>query len=374
MDFISEPTPQQNPSPTKVFVTEPTRNASLPPDIFFDETNSESCKKLRQVISQLEREREAEHQQLIDLRQQESITPRGLVGELRKDRKKKAATTNDALGGTTGSQKDSSRHAGKGARGKREMDQYLLESEKERKGLELENTRLREIITLRQECCQRREGVQSREIIRLKDTLDTMNTRVTNPEAMMTSLRSLTQDIQQGISKLQETIEEKAESDKVNLIRYYRSLMHNEREKLEERRQKNAAGAQDWIRKNQTLTADRDRALQDITILEQKNSQLESNNRTLIAMRKNQDQQRNVTVRKIATLKKDNKRLEEQAVRLSEQIAHVKGPSGGRGGGSPDGGGSSHSGQGQHSRRRNNNNFNNTNSSSKLAQSKGLGP
>ena len=273
---------------------------------------------MEQIREKLIKEAEQEHQELLNIQKAEPITPRGLVGEVRRDKRKKQEQAPPVpLAGKERGKASSTRT-------KRELEQWLHESEKERRTLEMENTRLRDVITLRQDSCQRREGAQSTELTRLKDVLDGVSCQVTDPVAMMANLRTLNTQIQHDVSKLQETIELQSETEKLNLIRNFRVQMHKEKTSLEEKRQKTEAGAQDWIHKNKTLTLERERAGQDITTLELKNKQLEANNRTLIAMRKHQDQQRAITVRKIATIKKDNVRLNEQSTRLSEQIQSIR--------------------------------------------------
>eukprot|EP00760_Papus_ankaliazontas_P003180 PhM_4_TR11475/c0_g1_i1/m.16148 len=246
----------------------------------------------------------------------ETITPRALVGEVKRDKKRRQQDAAHTL--PTG------RMLGTGGtklapRSQRELEQWFDQSEKERKALELENTRLRDIISLRQDSCQRREDSQAEELTRLKTVLQRVNFDAADPSAMMQELRQLNDQIQHEVSRLHDNIEQHSEAQKIDLIRTFRVKMHRKKKELEERTHRMKAGAQDWVQRNHMLIAERDRAMRDIAALDEKNKQLEDSNRTLVAMRAHQDDQRAVTVRKIATIKKDNKRLEEQAERLREQ-------------------------------------------------------
>jgi len=205
----------------------------------------------------------------------------------------------------------------------REVRKDFEHLEKERRELEMENQRLRDIINLRHECSLRREEKCQNEISDLKARLDGAVVSGYDETTLMVKLKTVNQDIQDEVHQLKGIIESQAEVEKMNLIRAFRVKMHELKKHLTEEKHVNYTGAQEWIEKNKILQHDLDMATRDLNQLKEKNKQLIGDNKNLKVAYQNQEQERNAMIKSITTIRKENQRLEDQIEKLEFQVIQL---------------------------------------------------
>ena len=201
-----------------------------------------------------------------------------------------------------------------------------LEAEMEKKSqetitLKSQNARLRDIIQLRQESNQRRESAMETELKRLSDLSDAACVDRFNIDNTMGQLRTMNTEIQEGAAHLKNAIEEKAEAERLAMVRNYRVKIREVKQQLEEQRQANDEGATVWITKHRVLEGDRDKAAEALRQLEVRNEQLVQQNQELEVMLRHQDEQRTALSTRIAVVKRENRRVEDHVSEMEGQLA-----------------------------------------------------
>ena len=201
----------------------------------------------------------------------------------------------------------------------RDIDLLFEAQEKERRGMEMHNQRLRQLIELRQNSTKRAEGKAEAEITRLKLRLSDSTTKDVSSATSMQAMRAVNQQIQTKISHLHKTIELQAEHDKMNLVRQYRVKMHELRKELNDELQTNYRGSQEWIDRNNILTAEYDRATEALESVSQGNIRLAHENKELKILFKKQEEERQSIIKQVTAARRENRRLKEQVTVLEAE-------------------------------------------------------
>eukprot|EP01006_Ploeotia_vitrea_P035688 TRINITY_DN65928_c0_g1_i1.p1 TRINITY_DN65928_c0_g1~~TRINITY_DN65928_c0_g1_i1.p1 ORF type:complete len:501 (+),score=55.93 TRINITY_DN65928_c0_g1_i1:134-1636(+) len=205
----------------------------------------------------------------------------------------------------------------------KDVEVLLSQQEKERRDLEFENQRLRDIINLRQDCSIRREEACQKEIHELKSRLDSTVMSGYEGIHIMPALHNTNNQIQTEIQQLKGRIENNAELEKMNIIRAFRVKMHELKKQLAEEKHVNYTGAQEWIEKNKILQHELDVATNDMHQLREKNKQLIQENKELKVSFQTQERQRTNMIHNITVIKKENQRLEDQIEKLEYQCIQL---------------------------------------------------
>jgi hypothetical protein len=207
----------------------------------------------------------------------------------------------------------------------RELDAELERQSVETSQLKSQNARLRDIVALRQQSNARREASMQSEISRLNKLCDDTCVDVTDMDKMMVELRSMNTQIQQGAEQLKASIEDQAETERLQLVRNYRVKIREVKQLLHEQEQRNLEGAKVWIERHRVLERDRDKAAEALSQLEVRNERLEVQNRELEVMLKHQSEQRDGMTTRVAVVKRENKRLQEHIAAMeAEQLRRGK--------------------------------------------------
>lgn len=188
-------------------------------------------------------------------------------------------------------------------------------------GLKSQNRRLRDILALRESSNSRKEAKLEDEIVFLKNLMDDACLQSRDHETMMGRLRELNKEIQDKSHLLKTTIEDKAEAERLALIRTYRVRMRDVKQQLAQQEAMNLEGAKAWINRYEMLEGDREVAARECASLEVENAAIKDHNKELRVMQKHQNEQRADLTEKIAILKRETKRLEEQESRLKLRLS-----------------------------------------------------
>lgn len=297
---------------------------SAAPPVPTQPAETEAMKKLRALKEKITNELHQEQKQRLEFEQRDVIVPLSLAGDY-------AATANKRGVKAPASNKQQVEklvHLTKekigGLKQLDKQTQRDLETELEKKAgetiqLKAHNQRLREILTLRQDCNSRREEDFEKEVRRVKSLTDEMCVEAIAPMDTMQKLRDMNQQLQDGAVLMKNHIEEQAEAERLALIRTYRVRMREVKQQLKLQEAANLEGASAWIKRYNMLDDDRRTAEENLKALQQKIELLTTDNRELKVMRKHQDEQRNALAQKIAVLKRENRRFEEHIERLQTQ-------------------------------------------------------
>jgi hypothetical protein len=202
----------------------------------------------------------------------------------------------------------------------RELEVELEKKTAEMQELRVQNAMFRNMITLRQESNARREAAVEKEVEKLHSLTENVCLRSNDLDRTMEELRKMNKDIQDGAAQLKSTIERQAEADLLGLIRTYRVRMREVKQQINDQKMVNYEGAKAWIDRHQLLQEDKDAASANLEALEAHNAMLITQNEELKVMTKHQAEQRETLTSKIALVKRENKRLEDQITRLEEQV------------------------------------------------------
>lgn len=293
---------------------------------------TEAMRKLRALKEKIANELQQEQRQRQEFEQRDVIVPLSLAGDY-------AATANKRAKGTTSNKQQVEKlvHLTKekigGLKQLDKQTQRDLEAELEKKSVETihlkaHNQRLREILTLRQDCNARREDNFEKEVRRVKSLTDEMCIEAVTHSETMEKLHEMNQQLQDGAVVMKNHIEEQAEAERLALIRTYRVRMREVKQQLKLQEAANLEGASAWIKRYNMLDEDRRTAEENLKALQQKIELLTTDNRELKVMRKHQDEQRNTLAQKIAVLKRENRRFEEHIERLQAQSVLMVSPKG----------------------------------------------
>jgi hypothetical protein len=303
-------------------MTDGKASAALPAPSQPPET--EAMRKLRALKEKITNELHQEQKQRLEFEQRDVIVPLSLAGDY-------AATANKRGAKAPASNKQQVEklvHLTKekigGLKQLDKQTQRDLETELEKKAgetiqLKAHNQRLREILTLRQDCNSRREEDFEKEVRRVKSLTDEMCVEAITHGDTMRKLHEMNQQVQDGAVLMKDHIEEQAEAERLALIRTYRVRMREVKQQLKVQEAANLEGASAWIKRYNMLDEDRRTAEENLKALQQKIELLATDNRELKVMRKHQDEQRNALAQKIAVLKRENRRFEEHIERLQAQ-------------------------------------------------------
>lgn len=208
----------------------------------------------------------------------------------------------------------------------RELEAELDRQSSETAKLKSHNTRLREIIALRQQSNQRRESTMQTEIARLAQLCDEACIDVSDMPRTMDHLRSMNQQIQDGAEHLKASIEAQAQAERMQLVRSYRVKIREVKQMLAEQQQRNMEGAQNWIERHTVLERDRTKADEALKQLQVRNEHLMVQNSELDVMLKHQAEQRDGLTTRIAVVKRENKRLQEHIQAMEQQLERCEKP------------------------------------------------
>uniref|UniRef100_A0A7S1JAK0 Uncharacterized protein n=1 Tax=Eutreptiella gymnastica TaxID=73025 RepID=A0A7S1JAK0_9EUGL len=289
--------------------------------------NCPSLKKLEEMKEKMMKELEDQEKEKLHAGEGQ-VAPLSLAGEYKGGKERELAKWKPVSGGDRresdmfAKQKEKLKDVMRTSSG-REIRKDIELVEKERRELEMENQRLRDIINLRQECSIRREEKCQQEILDLKRRLDGSVMSGYDEGTLMSKLKGVNEDIQDEVHQLKGIIESQAEVEKMNLIRTFRVKMHELKKQLAEEQQVNYTGAQEWIEKNKVLQYDLDVATRDLNQLKEKNKQLVLENKELKVAFQNQERTRNGMINSIAVVRKENQRLEDQIEKLEFQCVQM---------------------------------------------------
>lgn len=299
--------------------------ASAAPPVPSQPAETEAMRKLRALKEKITNELQQEQKQRLEFEQRDVIVPLSLAGDYAATANKRGAK---APAATNKQQVEKLVHLTKekigGLKQLDKQTQRDLETELEKKAgetiqLKAHNQRLREILTLRQDCNSRREEDFEKEVRRVKSLTDEMCVEAITHGETMRKLHDMNQQVQEGAVLMKHHIEEQAEAERLALIRTYRVRMREVKQQLKLQEAANLEGASAWIKRYNMLEDDRRTAEENLKALQQKIELLTTDNRELKVMRKHQDEQRNALAQKIAVLKRENRRFEEHIDRLQAQ-------------------------------------------------------
>eukprot|EP01059_Diplonema_ambulator_P005899 TRINITY_DN15675_c0_g1_i1.p1 TRINITY_DN15675_c0_g1~~TRINITY_DN15675_c0_g1_i1.p1 ORF type:complete len:490 (+),score=93.40 TRINITY_DN15675_c0_g1_i1:32-1501(+) len=270
-----------------------------------------SMEKLRSLRAKLQKELAAAVHERQSLANEEQLLPLSLVEEQRDHRGKK------------GKHQDAKpKPTAKGNAKQRDIDLLFEAQEKEKKVLELHNQRLKQLIDLRQQSSRRSESRVEKRIGQLKAALD--KTALAEGEGpTIDRLREMNKLLQEKVRKLQATIENQAEVEKMNLVRQYRVRMHELKKELDEEQQLNYTGAQEWIDKNNHLKDDLDDATETLDKVTDSNARLRNENKELKQKFRQQEDERSAVINHITSVKKENDRLRAHVESLEEELSQL---------------------------------------------------
>ena len=240
--------------------------------------------------------------------------PYSLIDEYAVSRLKCAKNQQEEVGQRTAKQRD--------------MDLLFEVQDRERRGMEVDNMRLRKLIDMRQKGCQRHEE-QAREVISACK-LQLHNTTIVPADATsghvfakadhsMAHMAHLNKQIQTNVAALHSTIEAQSEADKMNLVRSYRVKMHEMAKELEAEQHHNYTGSQEWIDRNNALRAEDALATSTLNAVVENNQQLARENECLRKLFVEQESERQTLAGTVARRRLENKRLKEQVRTLEAQ-------------------------------------------------------
>ena len=208
----------------------------------------------------------------------------------------------------------------------RDIEIELEKHSTETVGLKAHNARLRDIITLRQQCSSRREAELNAEVQRLQTLCDSLCVDANDMPTTMAMLHGMNQQIQSSAAMLKRSIEEQAESDRLQLIRQYRVKIREVRQQVVDQNKHNLEGAKTWIARHDVLESDVETAQQGLRSLRETIDRLRAHNQELELMCGHQKTQREQLTTRVAVVKRENKQLDAYIKTLeAEVIAEAKG-------------------------------------------------
>ena len=304
----------------KAAVTDATRLAmmsepKLPPE-------PESMRKLRALKERIMKEHDSEKAEREAMQNGDPVLPLSLSTDAdNQHHQSKTSATLDRQGNDTLTVlKDKILHIKIDRTLQKELEVELESRFSELGGLKSHNRRLRDILALRESSNTRKEAKLEDEIAFLKNLMDDACLQSRDHDTMMGRLRELNTEIQDKSLLLKSTIEDKAEAERLALIRTYRVRMRDVKQQLAQQEAMNLEGAKAWISRFEMLDQDREIAAQECATLEVENAAIKDHNKELRVMQKHQNEQRADLTQKIATLKRENRRLEEQEMRLEKKL------------------------------------------------------
>eukprot|EP00758_Cryptobia_borreli_P007115 Tbor_TRINITY_DN5249_c0_g2::TRINITY_DN5249_c0_g2_i2::g.16780::m.16780 len=277
--------------------------------------DSESMRKLRSLREKILKEYEAEKSERETIDQREPIIPISLASDFIQ-KQKSSSGSYDAQQEV----REKVKYLKLDRVLQNELEAGLEVKANEMNGLKYQNKRLRDIIMLRESCNTRKEKTFEQEISFLKNLIDDVCIESMEHDTMMQRLRALNEQIQDEFELLKTTIEEKAETERLALIRTYRVRMRDVKQQLSIQEEKNLAGAKAWITRYEMLDRDRAEAEKDCENLKMQNASISDSNNEIRVMHQHQDRQRESLTYKIVMLKRENKRLENHIQTLSEKL------------------------------------------------------
>ncbi|KAJ9451765.1 hypothetical protein DIPPA_04670 [Diplonema papillatum] len=286
-----------------------------------------SLEKLQDLKAKLQNELQVSEREKQAFLAEEPQIPLSLADEYKDQKARRTGRGNPAgdksgavLDGTLDSSKASGKPAATKANAKqRDMDLLFEMQEKEKRTLEVHNSRLRSLIELRRQSSNRKEDRFKDEVSRLKAKLDSSITVKADVQSSVKEMREMTNQIQQKISQLQVSIEQQAEVDKMNLVRHYRVKLHELKKDLEEEKQTNYTGALDCIDRNNALKKELAQATETLDRITEANSRLVADNKELRKLYREQEDERQHVIAQITTVRKENARLQVQVKALEEE-------------------------------------------------------
>lgn len=203
----------------------------------------------------------------------------------------------------------------------KELEGELDRKTQEMEALQLQNDRLREIITLRQEANQRREHALQAELDRLRG----ITRRAAPPDltAAMDELREMKELINAGADTLYDTLKQRAVSERLALVRTFTVRIREVQQLIERQREDNTRGAQEWIDRYAQLEGEHDETAAEALYLTSEVGTLRVAVNDFESTTNENRNQFDSLIDELASLKADNMRLNEHCGRLRNQIGDL---------------------------------------------------
>jgi hypothetical protein len=187
--------------------------------------------------------------------------------------------------------------------------------------LDAQVLRLREMIRLRQESNMRREEALRNELERL-DAVAQM--AAPDLSAAVENLRAMSEKIIEGADILQETLKSRAVSERLALVRSYRVRHRELLGQIERQVNENNRGAQSWIERHATLSAQLDETRRQESTLVGESASL----RAAVRYMRSQTGANAVKgadyIQRIARLKGENRRMEDEVRQVEAQLREAR--------------------------------------------------
>ena len=204
----------------------------------------------------------------------------------------------------------------------RELEGELDRKSQEMDALQAHNERLREIITLRQEANQRREVALQAELDRLRGI--TRRAAPADLTAAMDELRGMKDLVNAGADTLYDTLKARAVSERLALVRTFTVRIRDVQQLIAAQRDENTRGAQEWIDRYGTLEREHDVTASEAAALRSEVGALQSDVHGFEATTCDGRERYQALIDELASLKADNRRLDEHCERLRLQVADVR--------------------------------------------------
>lgn len=161
----------------------------------------------------------------------------------------------------------------------------------------------------RQEAYLRKELKYREQLGQLEERINNINVNDPKGDIRMSHIRSMHQDIQDTIGRIQGKTSQILQDQERDLIRAFRSRLADVTDELEKERKKNESGSVEWVQRCRKLTEELEwlRDLTDKLTAENKNYLKE--NRRFKRQLKTQEEDREFLIKQLVAVKKENARL-----------------------------------------------------------------
>ena len=194
---------------------------------------------------------------------------------------------------------------------------FQLESSQEK--LSEENERLKGELNMRMESYLRREQVSKERIEELSEQVEQLLAKRDGKDDPMIRLRAMNSAIQDGIGEMQGQTARILKEHEMDLIRSFRSRLLDVQKELELEREKQSENAAEWIEKVHSLGKKLDWAKEEALRLDYLNQILNKENQRLKTQFNAQDGDREIMVRQVVLLRKQNAKLKEELSQVHDQ-------------------------------------------------------
>lgn len=195
------------------------------------------------------------------------------------------------------------------------MEEALHDLQHKYESLASENMRLKELLRLRQETYQRREKRMTQEIQDLKMQLQSAVTTELHDEKQQEQfkqLRSMKAQIEEKINHLQGENNKALEERESEMNKRIDELLKKFKKELSKERKKNFNGEKEWLERSKALKKKLETATEEAIGLDSKNNELMKENQKLKIQFHAQEEDRDVLLKQVARLKRENHQYKEQ--------------------------------------------------------------